>query len=77
MDVRYADLVSDPVGTVRDIYEFHGYEYSSEMEAEMRRWLAENRQHKHGTHKYSLEEFGLEAAAVRRDFSEYCGEYGL
>ena len=77
LDVRYADLVRDPVGTVRDIYEFHGYEYSSEMEAGMRRWLAENRQHKHGTHKYSLEEYGLEAAAVRREFSEYCGEYGL
>lgn len=77
LNVRYADLMADPVGTVRGIYEYHGYEYSEELEDGMRRWLADNRQHQHGAHRYSLEEFGLEAAGVREAFAGYCGEFDL
>jgi len=35
----------------------------------MKRWLADNRQHKHGPHRYSLEEYGLSAEVVRHDFT--------
>ena len=36
--------------------------------------LARNPQ---GKHTYSLEEFGLTAARVRRHFQDYCGRYGI
>jgi hypothetical protein len=69
LDVQYADLVGDPIGTVRLIYEHHGLDYSTEFENGMNQWLADNRQHKHGAHRYSLEEYGLDAKTVRADFA--------
>jgi len=69
LDVQYADLVADPIGTVRCIYEYHSYDYSDEFENGMKQWLADNRQHKHGAHRYSLEEYGLKAETVRNDFA--------
>ena len=69
LDVQYADLVADPIGTVRRIYEHHGCDYSDEFENGMKQWLADNRQHKHGAHRYSLEEYGLDAQTVRSDFA--------
>ena len=69
IDVQYNDLVTDPIGTVHRIYEHHGYSYSDSFENRMKLWLADNRQYKHGPHRYSLEEFGLDAEVVRRDFT--------
>ena len=69
LDVQYNDLVTDPIGTVHRIYEYHGYSYSDSFENAMKLWLANNRQHKHGPHRYSLDEFGLDAEVVRRDFT--------
>ena len=69
IDVQYNDLVTDPIGTVHQIYEHHGYSYSDSFENRMKLWLADNRQYKHGPHRYSLEEFGLDAEVVRRDFT--------
>ena len=50
------------------IYETHGYAYSDKFEERMKQWLADNRQHKHGLHRYSLEEYDLSADTVRQDF---------
>lgn len=77
LDVQYADLVRDPIVTVRRIYEHHSYEYSDDFESAMKQWLADNRQHKHGAHQYTLGEYGLEAASVRREFATYCEEFDL
>ena len=68
LDVQYADLTGDPIGTVQRIYDHHGYAYSDKFEERMKQWLADNRQHKHGLHRYSLEEYGLNAETVRQDF---------
>lgn len=69
LDVQYADLVGNPIDTVQRIYEYHSYNYSAEFENRMKQWLADNRQHKHGAHRYSLEEYGLDAETVRTDFT--------
>jgi len=69
LDVQYADLVANPIDTVQRIYEHHSYAYSAELENGMKQWLADNRQHKHGAHRYSLEEYGLDAETVRTDFT--------
>ena len=69
LDVQSNDLVTDPIGTVHRIYEHPGYSYSDSFENRMKLWLADNWQYKHGPHPYSLEEFGLDAEIVRRDFT--------
>jgi len=70
-DVHYADLVADPISTCRDIYAHFGYEFTPEFEAAARRHLAENPQHKHGVHRYCLDDFGLDPAAVEAKFTRY------
>ena len=35
----------------------------------MKRGLPDNQRHKHGTHRYSLREYGLDAETVRTDFA--------
>jgi hypothetical protein len=70
-DVAYPSLVADPVGVVREICRHFGDPVGPEFEGRMRRWLAENPQHKHGVHRYSLEQFGLDAATVNDRFAAY------
>ncbi|VFN02109.1 MAG: Sulfotransferase family protein, partial [Candidatus Kentron sp. G] len=74
LDVHYKELTADPIGAVRRIYHYHGYEYSGRFEANMKNWLADNPQHKHGVHRYTLAEYGLDEKKIRQDFSDY-GEW--
>ncbi|MBW4634020.1 MAG: sulfotransferase [Iphinoe sp. HA4291-MV1] len=70
-DVNYNSLVQNPIGTVRQIYEYFGYDFHPPMEENMKRWISENPQHKHGVHQYSLEQFGLEPVVVNQRFAKY------
>ena len=69
LDIQYADLVADPIATVQRIYDHHGYDFTEAFEVAMRQWLDDNRQHKHGAHRYTLEEYGLNEDAVREDLT--------
>jgi hypothetical protein len=42
-------------------------------EEHMKAWLVNNPQHKHGVHRYSLEQYGLEPEMVRQRFEKYYG----
>jgi hypothetical protein len=76
-DVHYRDLIKDPVGVIRQIYEHFGYPFSEEFKARIVKWLDENPKEKHGIHRYSLEEFGLTPDRVTKDFAAYCREFGV
>jgi glyoxylase-like metal-dependent hydrolase (beta-lactamase superfamily II) len=76
-DVRYPDLVQDPLGTVAKVYEHFGYDLSPEMQSRMERWLREHAQNKHGAHKYSLEDFGLNPERIDELFGEYARTVGV
>lgn len=67
-DVNYADLVGDPLSVVNGIYSFWGEQLHPEAADKMQRWLIENPQHKHGVHRYSLEQFGLSEVDVQERF---------
>lgn len=51
--VRYKDFVSDPIATIRGYYEFTGRDLTSQAEAAMRDYLANNRGDRHGKFEYS------------------------
>jgi hypothetical protein len=70
-DVPYRALLSDPVGVAREIARHFGYPHDAGIEARQRRWIAENPQHKHGVHRYSLDQFGLDPEFVRTLFADY------
>ncbi len=74
-DVRYTDLVNEPIEVVKGIYGHYGLEYTSELSDSLERYVEENPQHKHGKHKYSLEDFGLSAKDIQRRFGDYAAEF--
>lgn len=76
-DVHYSDLTQNPIDTVRRIYDHFGYPYTPEMEQNINHWLADNPQHKHGVHRYSLEAFGLDAETVNQRYHHYRTQFNV
>jgi len=74
-DCNYDDLVADPIAMTRRIFDRFGLDMNPEGEANMRRWLAENRKGKHGRHRYKLEWFGLERDLVKTAFGDYPAQF--
>lgn len=77
MDVSYHDVMADPVRTVERIYARFGLRLSETAAANIRDWVARNPQTKHGVHKHSPEDFGLEADAINREFARYRERFGF
>ncbi len=77
VDVRYADLVRDPVGTVAAIGEAVGTPVGDEARARMQAHLDAHPRGSLGTHTYDLSRFGLDAGAVRERFAGYVERYEI
>jgi len=75
IDVHYADLMRDPIATLRKLYRALGDEFTAAAEAGMRNWLADNPQDKFGRHEYQLARFGLTPETVRPRFERYLARY--
>ncbi|MBR0701537.1 sulfotransferase [Bradyrhizobium diazoefficiens] len=70
-DIRFEDLVADPVATVRSIYRRFGYPYGgASFEGTMARHL-ESEQAAKARHTYALDQFGLSPSEV----IDRCGNY--
>ncbi|MEW6381021.1 MAG: sulfotransferase [bacterium] len=76
-DVHYRDLVTDPIGVVRQIYTHFSYDFDPCMEKGMRQWLAANPQFKHGSHRYSLDQFSLDRQAIASRFAAYREKFNV
>jgi hypothetical protein len=76
-DVDYQTLVRDPMGIVAGIYRQFGFRLTEEASTRMRAYLARNTQHKNGTHRYSLEKFGLEPEAIVGKFRRYIDQFHI
>ena len=70
-DVRYEDLVADPMAEVRRIYAFLGESLPLHVERRMQATLEASPQHRHGVHRYRLADFGLREDALHQRFARY------
>jgi hypothetical protein len=77
LDVHHRRLVTDPRGTVRQVYEFLGLDLTSTVERAILDWEAANRVGAHGVHHYTAEQFGLTAAGVRDEFGAYIRHFDI
>jgi hypothetical protein len=77
LDLRYDDLVSDPLGTVATVCEFAGIRWTGAAEMRVRRFLGRNLQSRDGVHRYASEEFGLSRVGLEERFGDYKKEFGL
>lgn len=67
-DLRFEDVVADPVGHVSRVYDAVGLELTADAEVAMRDWLA-RRPREAGRPSYSPETYGLTAERIRARFS--------
>lgn len=77
IDVQYADLVRDPVGTVAGIYESAGRSLDEDAATEIKAYVAANPRGKYGAHTYDLAEFGVNEAAIRERFASYTDRHDV
>jgi hypothetical protein len=71
IDVRYEDTVSRPHEVVKGVLKAVGAPASPEVDKSIAEWLEENSRDKRAAHNYTLEEFGLSAEQLKRDFAIY------
>ena len=71
-DVRYRDLVADPVGTVLKLYDGWGLELSDEVLARLKTYVDKRHENRAtGEHRYRFEDTGLDLAEHRALVADY------
>ncbi|HEX4430638.1 MAG TPA: sulfotransferase [Frankiaceae bacterium] len=75
--VDYYRLVDDPVAVMTGVFDAIGIEWTETVDERIRSWRSENPQGKRGVHRYTLEEYGLEADAVADAFSSYTQRFDV
>jgi Sulfotransferase family len=75
-DLRFKDIVADPVAAVRGIYVHADMDFTAETETAVSGWWAANPADKHGQHKYELSDYGLTREQVESVYGDYIATYG-
>lgn len=76
-DISYQRLVTAPIETVEEVYRFLGISLSDDARARMQAFLDKHPQNKHGRHRYSMSEFGLDVQAEAARFRSYCERFEI
>jgi hypothetical protein len=77
LDVRYADVVADPGGTVERVYQALGWRFAPALRQAVEDYVKRKPKGSRGVHHYSLAEMGLDAETERRRFAFYCDHFGV
>jgi hypothetical protein len=77
VDVRYADLLDDPGATVAHVQEQLGWPSAAVVRDRARDYVAAKPKGAHGEHRYTLDDFGLDAAEQRARFAGYCEHFAV
>jgi hypothetical protein len=81
LDLHYRDLVREPVAALRALYAklepVTGLAASAALEERWRLALAARPAGRFGEHRYALEDFGLDRAALSAQYRRYREHYGV
>jgi hypothetical protein len=77
VDLHFADLMADPVETIGAAYERMGRPMLPDHAQAIRDYLACKPKDRHGRHRYSAEQWGLDAKALRAATRAYTDHYGI
>jgi hypothetical protein len=75
--IRHADLIADPINTVRALYWHFDMTLAPETEARIARQVLREPHGGYGGTRARLEDFGLDADAERFKFSGYVARFGI
>jgi hypothetical protein len=71
VDIPYDAFMADPFAQIRRVYDFFGTDLTPDVEARMRDFLAANAVDKHGRHRYSFADTGLDEGELRERARRY------
>lgn len=77
VDVHYADLARDPLGTMRRVYAGIGEDIEGQPIQAMTAHVESHPKHRFGRHGYDPREYGLDAGAIAERFRPYVERYGI
>lgn len=76
-DVRFTDLLADPVDAIARAYGQLGRRMSDAHAAGVRAYVRDKPQGKFGKHRYTAADWGFDAAALRAELAGYLGTFGI
>jgi len=76
-DIIYDEIRREPIGAIRQIYDYFGWSLSREAEQRMRGLVASQAQRQSANHRYDLSQFGSSADEVLSAFGPYCERFNL
>ena len=77
IDVQYADMTNDPMGTIKQVYAKLGDAWTPEAEAGIQAWVDDNPQNKFGKHEYKLAKYGLSKEKLEPLYERYLARYDV
>lgn len=77
VDVRFADLMADPLAAIRGVYDRLGLELTNEASRRMQDYLDAKPRGRHGAPNYRFADLGLDEAEMRRRFSNYMRHFDI
>ncbi len=77
LDVQYAELVSDPLATMRRVYAAFGDELAGQALTAMTQHVESHPKGRFGQHSYDLAEYGLNAGELTERFRAYVQRYDI
>jgi len=77
VDLRYHDLVADPLAAVGNLYARLGWELAPTVQSAMATYLAGKPRGAHGPHRYDAAAMGLDPADVRARFRFYLERFAV
>lgn len=76
IDIPYAELTADHVGTARRIHERFGLDFVDEHRTRIERLRPVQPASRYAKHSYTAEEYGLDVDELREELSDYYVEFG-
>ena len=73
----YNDLVRDPASALAGAYKHFRTVLDPLHERKIKAWVEQRPKNAFGVHKYTLEEFGLDARKMREQYAEYMERYNV
>ncbi|MBX6387636.1 MAG: sulfotransferase [Frankia sp.] len=77
VDLQFQDLMADPLGAARQVFDTFGWELTPGTEERMTTFLRDNAREKWGGHEYTFADTGLDLAAVRERTALYSSHFGV
>jgi hypothetical protein len=75
IDVDYRSFMSDPVATVAELCDRLGFAFDDASRQAVQQWIDDHPQDKHGVHRYTASDFGLDPDRLRARFDFYARRF--